>query len=36
VGEQFGPDADPREIALLATIKYVNCWMSSQMVVAQA
>lgn len=36
VGEQFGPDADPREIALLATIKYVNCWMSTQMVVAQA
>lgn len=36
VGEQFGPDADAREVALLATIKYVNVWIASQLVVAQA
>lgn len=36
VGAQFGPEADAREIALLATIKYVNCWIASQLCLAQA
>lgn len=36
VGAQFGPEADAREIALLATIKYVNSWMASQLCIAQA
>lgn len=36
VGEQFGPEADPREVALLATIKYVNNWIASQLTVCMA
>lgn len=36
VGAQFGGDADPREIALLATIKYVNNWMASQLCITSA
>lgn len=36
VGAQFGGDGDPREIALLATIKYVNNWIASQLCIATA
>jgi hypothetical protein len=36
VGVQFGAEADPREIALLATIKYVNNWFASQLLICAA
>lgn len=36
VGKQFGVEADPREVALLATIKYVIGWIAGQLVLAQA
>ena len=36
VGAQFGAEADPREVALLATIKYVNNWIANQLVICAA
>ena len=30
-GKAVAEDTDPREIALLATIKYVNYWLCRQM-----
>jgi hypothetical protein len=36
VGAQFGSEADPREVALLATIKYVNNWIANQLVICAA
>ena len=36
VGAQFGADADSREVALLATIKYVNQWFASQLIITSA
>lgn len=36
VGAQFGAEADSREVALLATIKYVNQWFASQLIITSA
>lgn len=36
VGAQFGVEADAREVALLATIKYVNNWFASMLVITAA
>lgn len=36
VGAQFGTEADSREVALLATIKYVNQWFASQLIITSA
>lgn len=36
VGAQFGAEADAREVALLATIKYVNNWFASQLLITAA
>ncbi len=36
VGAQMGADADPREVALMATVKYISHWQARQLGLIQA